>query len=348
MRLNRRQLLGHGLLAGAAWASPALLAAAGPRGKGRQQAALIVPVTGASADLGRSVERAANLARSATGVALPVFDTAQAGGPGAAAGQALRTGARCLIGPIFGEDVRAVAGVARDRAIVLSLSNDGELRDSGAFLLGVTAAQATGTILGYAADRGVRNIAIAGSGDRWSDAVAAEAERLQAVLGISVRRLSPADVRAGQIGGGDWTPHAVLIAGGGDEAIGQVRSLRQQDVQLLGTHQLLDHRPDALRVLDGAWIAAPDPEAFQRFATGYADHGSHPGLIAALGHDAALIAGRLAEAGTFDAATLVGIARFDGATGPLRFRSDGSCIREMAVLAAGATGYRPVDRRAAG
>lgn len=344
MRMNRRQALEWGLLGVAASTSPAVLAAAGRRGKGRQQTALIMPLSGASAAVGRSVERAANMGRDTALRAFPVFDSALAGGAGAAATQALRRGARCLIGPLFGADVRAVMAVARGRALVLSLSNDGDLRDSGAFLLGVTAAQTTGAILGYAAVRGVRSVALAGGGDRWSDAVIAEAERLQGVLGISVSRLSnPADPAA------PVAPHdAVLIAGGGDAALSQAQTLRQQGVQLLGTHQLLDHRPDALRSLDGAWIAAPDPEAFARFATTYADHGSQPGLIAAIGYDAARIAGQLAAAGTLDAAGITGIDRFDGATGPLRFRSDGSCIREMAILVAGASGYRAVDRRAAG
>jgi hypothetical protein len=109
--------------------------------------------------------------------------------------------------------------------------------------------------------------------------------------------------------------------------------LKARGIQLLATMQGLDYRPDAVGALEGAWIASPDPERFATFATEYAArNGGKPGAIAALGNDAAMIAKTLREA---DAMTREGVLRdagFDGVTGRVRFRSDGSCARDFAIL----------------
>lgn len=351
MTMNRRQalMLLNSLVSLASLASLSPLVAAAPRRKGPQGLALLVPLSGPSGALGRSITRAATLLRAKDEGDLPVFDTAGADGAAGAAMRALKQGARLILGPVFTQEVRPVMAAVGSRALVISFSNDSELRDSGAFLLGVSPSQATSAILGYAADRGIRTVALASGESAWSRAVAAEASRLQSILGLSVQPFAPGEDLAGldELLRQATPPHAVLIPDGGPGALALARRLQGSNIQGLATLQALDNRPDALAAHSGIWLSAPDPDAFDRFARAFAEHGDSPGLIAALAHDGAQIARQLAAGGAFDSSALLAVPRFAGATGALRFRSDGSCVREMAILVAGPGGYAVVDRRAA-
>jgi hypothetical protein len=252
---------------------------------------------------------------------------------------------------LFSADTHEVMAVVGDRVPVLSLSNDPALDGSGAFRLGVTPSQATGAILDYARGRGVQRVAIAATGQEsgWARGVVAEARRLQPVLGISVLD-DLIDTGASDVA--SWVqpangPDAVLIADGGPAALAMARRLRALDIQCLATLQAIDSRPDALAALDGAWLAASDPEAFQDFARAFAVQGDNPGLVAALAHDAMAIARRLGQSGAATHQDLVAMGRFSGATGNLRFRADGRCVREMAILCVLSSAFETVDHRVA-
>ena len=121
------------------------------------------------------------------------------------------------------------------------------------------------------------------------------------------------------------------------------RALKDTGVQLLGTFQGLDHRPQALEALDGAWLASPDPATFGTFASEFAArNGGAPGTIAALAYDAAGIANALRGSNKLNTEGLLSATGFHGVTGPVRFRTDGSVARDFAILVARKTGYEPV------
>ncbi len=348
MSIARRHalILSAALLAyGPLGAFPSIAAA--PSGRSRGRVALLAPLSGGNAPLGRSMLRAAALLQGKDKDRLPVFDTATDEGAAGAATRALREGARLIVGPLTAAETREVIAAVGDKAPVLSLSNDPALEGQGAFLLGVTPSQSTGAILDYARSRGVRRVAVAmpGGDSPWARGVLAEAMRLRQVLGLDVTVLSdPASDDPAQGTDAD----ALLVADGGAAAIDLARRCRARGLQCLGTLQLLDRRPDAMAALDGAWLAAPDPAAFQGFARDYAREGDDPGLIAALAHDGLSLALQLAGGGGgADRAGLLALGRFAGATGNLRFRADGACIREMAILLARPSGFETVDRRAA-
>lgn len=320
--------------------------------KGRRgPAALLVPLTGGSAALGLSMRRAATLAQSEQGrePELIVLDTGgTAAGAAGAARLALRRKARIILGPLFGPEVRPVVEAVAGKVPVLSFSNDGGLRESGAFLLGITPAQLTAAILRYARGRGVRRVALFADADSWGKETAAAAQALQGELGMELRVLgtapSAAALRA-EMGG--ELPDALLVSGGGAALTASALALKGSGVQLLGTHRAIDHAPAALAALQGAWLASPDPGAFAEFARNYESrHGGAPGAIAALAYDAAMIAKTLREAGRMDRDGLLASPGFAGVTGTLRFRSDGSCARELAILLAGADGYSVVGKSA--
>lgn len=307
----------------------------------KRPVALLVPKSGARASLGLSMERAALLAESTAG-RIAVFDTAgHAAGAQAAVLAAMKRKPAMILGPLLAEEVGAVAGVVAGRIPILSFSNDPGARAAGVFTLGVTATQVTGAVLRYARTRGVRDVAVIADPSRWATTAAEAAIALQGELNMTVRRI---DVAAGQpLPAAGSAPDAVMIPGGGEPLMAAARNLRETGIQLLGTMQALDYRPASLAVLDGAWLASPDPAAFGTFSAAYqARMGGDPGLIAALAHDAAAITRVLRDKNALNRAGLLAEPGFDVATGPIRFREDGSTARDLAIVVAGPDGYAKV------
>ena len=318
----------------------------------RQPVALLVPLTGASATIGISMQRAATLAQPAASRndELIVLDTqGTPAGATAAAAQALRRGARMILGPLFAAEVRPVVAAVAGRIPVLSFSNDATLLESGAFLLGITAPQLTAALLRYARGRGVRSVALLGGDSPWSRQSFDTALRLAPELGLTLRTTdAPAPEALLAVlrkGNGGVLPDAVLLPEGSAPFVAAARALRGSEVQLLGTLQALDYAPAALAALDGAWLAAPDPAGFADFARNYeARNGSAPGAIAALAFDAMGIVSAMRAAGVVDRGALLAPAGFRGVAGAVRFRADGSCTRELAILVANPAGYSVAER----
>jgi branched-chain amino acid transport system substrate-binding protein len=108
-------------------------------------------------------------------------------------------------------------------------------------------------------------------------------------------------------------------------------------VQLLGSVQWGVADVTADPHLDGAWFAAPPPDLFLPFADRFqAAFGTQPGVVAALGHDAALLAMGLGDGRGVNTKGIMREAGFTGVLGPFRFVEGGRCQRDLAVL--GVTG----------
>ncbi len=241
----------------------------------------------------------------------------------------MKGGATMLLGPLSAAETRAVAAAVGARVPVVALTNDAGVQGNGAFVLGITPAQATSAILGYARSRGVRRVLVVDDGTPWSGACAAAAKVAEGDLALAVQVAAATGGTLPPVAG---AADAVFVPGGAT-AIAAARAVKDAGAQLLATVQALDYRPDALAALEGAWIASPDPDRFGTFAAAYAArNGGRPGAIAALGHDAALIARTLRQADQLTREGLLREGGFDCTTGPLRFRSDGSCARDFAIL----------------
>jgi branched-chain amino acid transport system substrate-binding protein len=341
--MNRRELLRlaqSGFVASAASVALPSFAFAGEK-KDKRPIALLVPLTGPRARLGFSMRQAALLAENSAFV--QSFDTGgTAAGAAAAATAALKKVPPALIlGPLLAEEVPAVQSTVAGRVPIISFSNDSVLRAPGTYIFGITAGQVTSAILRYARGRGVRTVAVIDDLSPWSTAAALAASKLEGELGITVRRL---EVRPGApLPAAGEAPDALLLPGSGEAVLAAARNLKDTGVQLLGTFQGLDHRPDALAVLDGAWLACPDPAAFGTFASEFAArNGGDPGTIAALAYDAAGIANKLRTDNKLSPAGLLESTGFHCVTGPVRFRTDGSVARDFAILLARPAGYESV------
>ena len=308
--------------------------------KDKRPIALLLPLTGERGRLGLSMRSAALLAENSAFV--QSFDTGgTAAGAAAAAIAALKAKPALILGPLLAEEVPAVSSTVAGRVPIIAFSNDSVLKSPGTYIFGITAGQVTGAVLRYARTRGVHSVLVVDAGTPWSAAAVVTAGRMESEIGLKVTTLA---VHAGApLPDFGELPDAVLIPGSGEPVLAVARKLKETGVLLLGTLQTLDHRPDAMAVLDGAWLASPDPVAFGTFASEFAArNGSNPGAIAALAYDAAGIANSLRTDNKLTSEGLLSSQGFHGVTGPVRFRTDGSVARDFAIVVARPSGYDPV------
>lgn len=303
--------------------------------------ALLLPLTGERAALGLSMQRAAMLAETDARLLVALDTAGTAGGAATAAQAALKRGAAMILGPLTSWEASAAAQVVANRVPVIAFTNNPAAAANGAYVFGLTAQQVTTSVLGYARSRGVKSVVVVGDGSAWSNAASEAAVKAQGGVGLDVRAITV--TAGGTLPAAGDPPDAVLIPGSGDAVLAAARNLKDSGIQLLGTVQALDYRPSALAALDGAWIAAPDPKAFGEFAADFQGrNGGAPGAVAALAYDASKIARKLRDANQLNREGLLGSDGFACVTGAVRFRTDGSCARDLSILVASPDGYASV------
>ena len=335
VRFNRRQVLGTAL------ALPLAACAAATKGPGAASAALLVPLTGETAALGRNMARAAALAGTGRAAAdLPQsYDTGDTPeGAAAAAQKALDAGARLLIGPLRSDQTPAVLAVAGDVPVV-TFSNDDALAGHGAFVLGITAAQSVAAMFSYAAAQGVKRLAVVARegplGVASIDAAVRIAQAGGLLLSATLLRdpAAPGLVQALRKASGGTLPQAVFLPDGGVALAGFATGLQGSTMQVMGSVQWGIGDVAVNPALEGAWFAAPAPDQFQPFADRFvARFDEEPGVVAALGYDAAVLALTLGDSQAMTRRGLLRPGGFTGALGHFRLRDDGRCQRDLAVL----------------
>ena len=335
---TRRQMIGAGLaaVAGSLAGCGDLAVSQGATAAG-SRAALLLPLRGAQAALGQNMGRAAGLAALGGGVAPKAYDSGDTPETAAAAARAaLADGARLLLGPLRADQTPAVLAVA-GKVPVVSFSNDDTLAVQGAFVMGVTPAQSISAAFSYARAQGLTRIALVARDTPLGAASVAAARIVAAAGGISLTAALLRDPGQGGLipalkaGGG--LPQAVFLPDGGETLAGFARALASADLQLLGGVQWGVSDVTANADLAGAWFAAPPPDLFQPFSDRFeASFGDAPGVVAALGHDAALLAIGLGNARALNRKGLTRAGGFTGVLGAFRFQPDGRCLRDLAVL----------------
>lgn len=348
-RMTRRKLFRSAL---ASLGLPALMgcgaiAELGPRrlgsagsGSGGAGAALLLPLTGSAADLGRNMARAASLVtQSSPDQAPEVVDTGDTADAAARAAQvAIDAGARLLMGPLRSDQTPAVLAVAGN-VPVITFSNDDTLGPQGAFVMGITPAQSVSTMFSYARAQGAKRIAVVARNSPLGVASSEAAVRLAGAGDITLSGILLRDPSEGGLlaalrqAGGGTLPDAVFLPDGGAALTEFAAALRGAGVQLLGSVQWGIADVTANGNLEGAWFAAPPPDLFLPFAERFeAAFGAQPGIVAGLGHDAALLAVGLGNARQMNRRGVTRAAGFTGVLGGFRFLADGRCLRDLTVL----------------
>lgn len=319
--------------------------------------ALLLPMTGANAAMGKSFQDAAQMAvndLSADNFELMPKDS----GTGLAettraVNDAVSDGAQIIIGPVFSDRVADVKGIVGGKIPVLALSNDANVAGGGTYVLGFSPAQQVQRALQYAGSKGIRSIAILAPATIYGDiAVAAagasglqivETQRYtntkasikQAVAAISAKR--------GEV-------QAILLPDGG-AALGNVAAeltavaLSAHDLPIIGTGLWDEQNVQQYNVLIGGFFAAPDPAQRNRFVTRFQKaYGMKPVRLASLAYDATALVAVLAKQNKgFGEDALTNPSGFAGLDGIFRLTHDGVAERGLAVLEVTTSGAKVVD-----
>ena len=328
--------------------------------------ALLVPLSGANAELGQAILDAAQLALFETGgdrlILVPRDTGGNAGGAANAARAAIGEGARLILGPLLAPEVEAVRPLARDAHInIIAFSTVTNLAGGNTFLMGFLPRQEVVREVGQARDRGLVRFAALAPDSPYGHLMADALRDVAAASGATTTRVEFYDRRTGDtapavrrlISGGAAAAaadtamaaplsfDALLLPEGGATLKQVARQVKAAEgdakpVQLLGSG--LWDVPDigSEPALVGGWFAAAAPEARQVFEQHFrAVYGHDPPRLASLGYDAAALAGVLSR-GTgeepFSQQAILNPSGFTGVDGLFRFAPSGLVQRGLAVL----------------
>ena len=229
-----------------------------------------------------------------------------------AAESAIHEGVELILGPLFAQEVEAVAPVARQARIpVIAFSSDEKVAGGGVYLLSFLAGRDVPRIVSFAASRGKRNfaelvpqsaygrIAEAAFGRAASSGGGQIAVNAGFPSGNSNAMLGPVRQVAAAVKGGGVD--AVFIPAGREDLPSLAPLLASSDftsarVQLLGTGQWDYPNIGSERALVGGWYPAPDPKGWSDFTQRYAKtYGAAPPRLASLGYDAVSLAVSLSQ-----------------------------------------------------
>lgn len=337
---------------------------------GRVKVALLLPLSGRYAAVGKSMENAAHMAviESGSGRLIVLsFDTAgTAEGASIAVRKAIAAGARLIVGPLFRDAVAAVKRrAARARINVLAFSNSESVAGGNVFLLSFLLRQQVDRVVRHAAANGYSEIGVLVPASATGERIAMYAEAAALRHGAEIRRTAfyPAErvpMRERIEAFAEEPPYrAVLIHAAGDRlrtvaGLLALNDVLPPDYRYLGFSNWNDPGLRTENVLRGGWFAAPDPEIGARFAGRYKQvFKAKPDRFAGMAYDAVALAAVLAErarpgvrdpgGNPFSRRALTDPNGFLGADGIFRFAENGLIERGLAVLEVRRTGFQVVD-----
>jgi branched-chain amino acid transport system substrate-binding protein len=314
---------------------------------GKHRVALLLPITGPDGDVGRSIANATAMALIDTKnnkVSVQTYDTAV--GVEVAAKRAMADGSMLILGPLRGDNVVEVAGIARSRNVpIISFSNDVSVAGRNVYMLGHLPNQSIDRIVRYAKGRGLNRFAAIVPrnvyGQRASSSVNTSVRDAGGtLLGIqeidgSAASLNAAVSRLKASGSVD----AVIIADGGKSAIATATALRGAGItaRILGTELWnVDTGLGSSSVMRGAWFASVSDGFFRQYAPKYrARYNKIPLRLSSLGYDSILLVGKVEPewklGTTFPIRNLTDNGGFIGLDGAFRFQPNGLSERMLEV-----------------
>jgi branched-chain amino acid transport system substrate-binding protein len=320
---------------------------------GRKDVALLLPLSGPTAPLGRDMLDAAQMSLIELGsddmVLTPKDTHGTAAGAAAAAQLAIAEGAKLIVGPLTAPEAEAVKPIAQAANInVLAFSSIASIAGDGLFVMGILPREELTRIASYAHSTGIDHFASIVPNNTYGQLVADQFANAVAAVGGTLDASEVYDPNGSDLkavirhlaANGKFTFTALLVPEGGTKlkntvAQLQLADINQQKVRLLGTG--IWDTPDlgAEPSLIGGWYAAPPPDAragFQdRFRQAY---GHVPQRLATLAYDAVGVAAVLdrTPGSDFSAAAITNPNGYAGADGIFRLRADGTAERGLAVL----------------
>lgn len=327
---------------------------------GKHHVALLLPVTGADAEIGKSIANATAMALTDTNsnnIVITTYDTAT--GVDVAARQAVAEGNRLILGPLRSDDVLAVANVARPAKIpVISFSNDVGVAGQNVFLLGHLPYQSIQRIVNYSRAQGITNFGGIVAKNVYGQRASSDFTRAVYAAGGTLVAVKEADGSAASVDAATralaaaGNVDAVLIGDTGSGATVIVPSLRKSGIKtarILGTDQWnLDGTLSSKTAMRGAWFASVSDALYRQYAEKYrVRYGKAPARLSSLGYDSVLLVARVAQnwqLGTvFPTTRLTDPEGFIGIDGAFRFLPSGLSERMLEVQEVSAGKFITVD-----
>jgi len=327
--------------------------AAATPGAGPVKVALLVPLSGANADLGKAMLEAAQLALFTTAserLTLVPRDTAgTAQGAANAARSAISDGAQLILGPLLAAEVEAVKPVARDAKInVVAFSTATQLAGGNVFLMGFLPRQEVVREVAFARDKGLSRFAALAPNSQYGHLMTDALREAASASGGSVvkieyldpkatdpataiKRLLSSGAAAPAVQGASTAPapspsggaafDALLVPAGGAQLKQIARQLKEAGldparVRLLGSGLWDDSSIAGEPALEGGWFAASPPEPRREFESRFQTTYGHPApRLASLAFDAAALAAVLGKSGGGEPIAQEAIVNPNGFTG---------------------------------
>jgi ABC-type branched-subunit amino acid transport system substrate-binding protein len=329
---------------------------------------VLLPLSGANAELGKAMQEAAQLALFTTGNDRLILVPRDTGGTPESAANAARSalaeGAQLILGPLLAAEVAAVGPVARDAKVnVIAFSTATQLAGGNVFLMGFLPRQEVVREVSFARERGLSRFAALAPNSEYGRLMTDALREATGPAGGTVVKtefLDPrgADVTAAiqrLVGGaaptgppgaappapGSAAFDALLLPEGGETLKQIARQLKTAgvggpQVRLLGSGLWDDPAIAGEPALYGGWFAASPPEARREFESRFqATYGHAPPRLASLAFDAAALASVLAKGGgatPFTPEAILNPSGFTGVDGLFRFTGQGLVQRGLAVL----------------
>jgi ABC-type branched-subunit amino acid transport system substrate-binding protein len=342
-------------------------------GTGSVRVALLVPESagGHGGDTARAFRNAAELAIRdfpEAGIQIAVYDTnGTPSGAGSAVGTAMQNGAGIVLGPVFANEVAAVAPQARASGVpVVGFSSDAGVAGPGVYLLSFLPADDVNRIVSFSSSQGRKSFAGLLPANAYGQVVEAAFRSAAAKAGgriVTIQTYASVDearAKAGAIASMAREIDALLIPDSGDvvpmiATTLNERGVTRDKVKLLGSGQWDDPRILNNPAMVGSWFPAPVKQGFDQFANRYrAAYGTPPPRNATLAYDATVLAiGIVRQYGAdrFQNSVLTNPNGFAGIDGIFRFLPSGLTERRLAVYevnGAGANLISPAARSFAG
>jgi len=339
--------------------------------------ALLVPMSGRSADLGQAMLKSAQLALfdvgSATFELLPLDTQSTPEGAAAAARQAVAAGSNLILGPIFADDVRAAKPVAAQAGIpMVAFTTDWKLAGNDTYVLGFLPFAQVSRVAQYAQSTGLSPLAVYAPQTEYCDVVISTLQRSGApmlrvgryaagetalqtmvqdfAVQSGITPANPADPTTSPTGTPDF--RALMLPVGGESlrslvSLLDLAGIDNKNTRFIGTGLWDDESLTRNPAVYGGWFAAPDPALRRDFEKRYMDsYGSAPPRLATLAYDATALAAvlsRTTDAQPFTRSRLTNPRGFAGIDGLFRLRPDGLNDRGLAVLEVQSGRARVID-----
>ena len=340
--------------------------------------ALIVPLTGESAAIGKSMVDAASLALYDTYLNTPSADIhaqitlipKDSGASPAeninATKQAIEQGASFVIGPLFSQSVKAIAPTLNAKNIaMLSFSNNKAVAAAGVYTFGFLPEQQVARVAEYAYLNKYQRVALLAPNDAYGEKMRDSLTEIYVKNGGCI---APSELYAPSVTNieaavsriaasynnapPDRRFQAIFVADSGNQMQNIVKSLTKNRLDLkkikLISLGLLDNMELAkIPEMQGAWFpnspAIPYSIFEKRFTNAY---GNKPVRLAALAYDATAIAAQIAMKG--EGINTAAITNKDGflntANGLVRLQTDGKSDRKLDIVEITSHGLQIVDQ----